>query len=582
MTNELIAPLSEPICEAVTLVLDGSITRDPGRVARRRLATGLRDALARPVKGWHVRHVPGSDLPEYDITPPDGETIAVNDAWNLSYALAALPDVSHAEPAVAVIQDAAPAIAVEPTPDTEESGPLAAPAFENCADEKPPAAVDPNDIDWSPRLVDAPCAWQLEPPPPEPGFPPGQRRGKGIRIGHPDSGYRRHPDFFAEPPGQPTRVFRDLERDFVDRDKVAENADGGHGLNTGAVIMSSDLTGFVVGAAPEAEIVPLRVTKPRLGGNIPAPILFDSGVRNLRDAIRYAVDKAGCHVISISLGWFGNWSLHRAIKEAEAKNVILCAASGNYVPLVVWPAAYREVIAVAGCNAAHGPWLDSSIGPQVDVSGPSEAVWVAGFSASGLPSAGQSSGTSFGVATVAGVAALWLAYHGRDFLIRRYHNQFTLSDVFRYILGVSSDPFAVPVGSGYGMGIVNARRVLTTPLPSIAELQTSLPLFEAAPAAPSPVDTIAATFPEVPVVVLRERLAAMLQIPQAELDTRLEGVEEELLFRLATTPALRAQITAPVLDTAGIMPAAAPAPVAREALIDGPLSDRLRARITHP
>ncbi len=169
-------------------------------------------------------------------------------------------------------------------------------------------------------------------------------------------------------------------------------------------------------------------------------------------------------MISISLGWFGNWFLHQAIKEAEAKNVILCAASGNYVPLVVWPAAYQEVIAVAGCNAARGPWTDSSTGPQVDVSGPSENVWVAGFSASGLPNAGQSSGTSFGVATVAGVAALWLAYHGRDYLIRRYEDQFTLSDVFRYILGVSSDPFAVPVGSGYGVGIVNrAPRLDHTP-----------------------------------------------------------------------------------------------------------------------
>ncbi len=79
--------------------------------------------------------------------------------------------------------------------------------------------------------------------------------------------------------------------------------------------------------------------------------------------------------------------------------------------------------------------------------------------------------------------------------------------------------------------------------------------------------------------MLRQRLAAMLQVPQAELDTRLAGVEDELLFRLATTPALRAQLTAPATETAEAMPAAAPAPAGRGALTGGPLSDRLRARI---
>ncbi len=271
MTKEPIAPLSEPICEAVILVLDESITRSPGRVARRRLATALRVVLDRSVRGWHVRHAPGSDLPEYDITPPSGETLAVDDGWNLSYTLAELPDVAHAEPAFAVIQDAKPVITPEPAPDTHEAGPLAAPSYENCMDDNPPAAVDPNDIDWSPRLVDAPCAWQLDPPPPEAGFPPGQRRGKGIRVGHPDSGYLDHPDYFAEPPGQPIRVMRSLERDFVDNDKVAEDPDGGHGLNTGATIMSSEATGFVVGIAPEAEIVPLRVPNRASAATSPLP-----------------------------------------------------------------------------------------------------------------------------------------------------------------------------------------------------------------------------------------------------------------------------------------------------------------------
>ncbi|MFO7631556.1 MAG: S8 family serine peptidase, partial [Caldilinea sp.] len=423
-------------------------------------------------------------------------------------------------------------------------------------------------------------AWELQPASPEPGFTQGQRRGKGVRVGHPDSGYRRHPDMFAEPPGRPVRVLTALERDFIDNDKKAENNDGGHGLNTAGVLMSSDETGFVVGAAPEAEIVPLRVTKPRFG--VPAPVLFDSGVRNLRDAIRYAVDQAGCHVVSISLGWFGNWSLHQAIREAVAKNVIVIAASGNYVPMVVWPAAYPEVIAVAGCDAERRPWSGASTGPQVDVSGPAARVWVAGFSASGVPSAGQSDGTSFATATLAGIAALWLAYHGRDYLLHRYRGAFTLTGVFRHIVHTTCDPFAFHVTRGYGAGIYNARRILSAPLPTIAELQIASPVAAAAaPRVATPVDTIASAFPEVPEDVLRMRLAALLQVPESELDARLAGVEDELLFQVVTNLGLRNQLGAPVapVEIGGIAPAAAPVAAAHVTLVGSPLSSRLRERI---
>jgi len=578
MTDQPVASLAQPICEAINLVLPASVGRDPGRAARQRLGAALRATFDVRITGWHVRRVPGKDRLEYDIMPPAEGALSVDDAWNLSYALAELPDVVSAEPAFRVTQDAAPVVAPTATPTGPIPTPAAAPKFENCADDQAPVSLNPNQIDWSPRLVDAPCAWQLAPPPPAPGFAAGQRRGQNIRVGHPDSGYRRHPDLFGELPGQPVRVLTNLERDFVDNYKVAENPAGGHGLNTAGVLMSSDLTGFIVGVAPAAQIVPLRVTKPRLG--IPAPVLFESGIRALRDAIRYAVDEAGCQVISISLGWFGNGSLHNAVREAEAKNVIVCAASGNYVPIVVWPAAYAEVIAVAGCDAQRRPWPGASTGPQVDVSGPAAHVWVAGFSAHQLPSAAQSDGTSFATATVAGIAALWLAYHGRDYLLHRYHGEFTLTNVFRYILGVSSDSFAV-AANGYGVGIVNARRVLTTPLPAITDLQAAAPLFAAAPSLHSPVDTIAAVFPQVPRDVLRMRLARLLQIPEAELDTRLVGVEDEVLFQVATNPAVRDQLSAPApsAEAYGIAPASTPAPGGAATLAPATMSNRLRKRV---
>ena len=576
MPDENASVLSDPICDAITVAVRVRVGDNPARVVRRRLATALRLTSGRLVAGWHVRQVRGSDPIEYDIIPPDGEPLSTADAWNLTYALAERPDVVYAEPSFRVLQDARSAPA-ETMPAQASVQPAALPGFDSCADDMAPASVDPDQLDWAPRLVDLPCAWALEPLPPAPGFVAGQRRGRGIRVGHPDSGYCRHPDLFEEPSGAPVRVLTGLERDFVDKEQRAENSDGGHGLSTSSVLMSSDVTGFVVGAAPEAEIVPLRVTTPRLG--LPAPILFDSGARALRDAIRYAVNQAGCHVISISLGWFGNRSLHQAIRDAVDRNVIVIAAAGNYVPIVVWPAAYPEVIAVAGCDAQRRPWWGASTGPQVDVTGPAARVWVAGFSDAGLPGARQSDGTSFATAMLAGIAALWLAYHGRDYLLHRYAGSTTLSVVFRHVVQTTCDAFAGLRPAGYGAGIYNARRVLSMPLPTAAELGVTGLVAPAVPRVVTPVDTIATAFPGVPEDVLRLRLAALLRVDAAELDVCLAGVEQELLFQVATDPALREQLSAPVAPAAeGVMPAAMPA-VAQASLAEAALSETLRRRI---
>ncbi len=574
--------LTQPAFTAFTVVLDATAPAPLHRYARRCLIAALRNVLNRSSRGWRVRRVPFSPALEFDMLPPDDDSLSPDLAWQVSYALAAQPFVIEAEPAFATLQGVEPS----PPPDDQQppdAGVVFASNFDSCLDDAAPVAVNPNDVDWSPRLIDAPCAWQVTPPGPQAGFPAGQRRGAGVRVGHPDSGYLRHPEMFREPPGQASRVLTHLEKDFVDGDRSAEDPQGDHGLSTASVLMSSDQTGQIVGVAPAAEIVPLRVTKPRLGF-IPAPILFDSGVNNLRDAIWYAMSsRVQCHVISISLGWLPNGSLHRAIQAAVQQNVIVCAAAGNYVGFVVWPAAYPEVIAVAGCNAGRRPWSGSSSGRAVGVSAPAERVWRASFSRSGVPVPDQSDGTSYAVASTAGVAALWLAFHGRDFLLNRYANHFTVSDVFRWVLGVSSDPFNVPVGAGFGVGIVNARRVLTTPLPTIAQLQTAFPSGAMTAFAPpaGALDTFAATFDGLPKEAVAARLADLTQTPVEQVDARLAGVSDEALFHVLTDPALRSQLAAVGPPQGDTGPAALPfAPgVAGPRLPDAALSPHLRARL---
>src|SRR5262249_42476634 len=136
-------------------------------------------------------------------------------------------------------------------------------------------------------------------------------------------------------------------------------------------------------------------------------------------AIDWAVDH-GAEVITMSLGGVFSFSLHRSIARAVQADVIVLAAAGNCVRFVVWPARFDECLAVAGTNSPDKPWPGSCRGAAVDVAAPGQNVIRASIprgTGPGGSDVGQGQGTSFAVALTAGVAALWLAHHGRANLI---------------------------------------------------------------------------------------------------------------------------------------------------------------------
>ena len=99
----------------------------------------------------------------------------------------------------------------------------------------------------------------------------------------------------------------------------------------------------------------------------------------------------------------------------RVRAVVVLAAAGNCAIVVVWPARYDEVIAVAGINVRNEPWRGSCRGGAVDISAPAEFVPRAKRNPAdgggpNVVAGGQ--GTSFAVAITAGVAALWLGHHG--------------------------------------------------------------------------------------------------------------------------------------------------------------------------
>jgi Subtilase family len=386
-----------------------------------------------------------------------------------------------------------------------------------------PGSVPP---DWAVRAVRAPEAWRLDPP------PDGAPMGEGILVASIDTGYTDHPEMAG--------VWSfELDWDVIDSDDDARDPlrrrwfglldSPGHGTHTASVV-ASPLDDIIIGAAPRATVVPIRA--------------IQSVVQVLDGNVARAVREAhlrGCHVITMSLGGRGFFGLRAAIQAAVDDGVIVMAAAGNVVGVVVAPAVYPECLAVAATNAADRPWSGSSRGRgQVDVAAPGESVWVAAVDSSAVPPrfhANRQHGTSYAVATLAGVAALWLAHHGRDRIIEQVGRP-NVQRTFRQLL--VGPGCRVPDGwdDRFGAGIVDASALLSAPLPTTTEL--------ALPPPPSSFDAVArlgGVLAEFDRDQVRIAVADLLGLPADQVD-RLQGTAvSELVYRIGADDTLRSRIT---------------------------------------
>jgi len=330
-------------------------------------------------------------------------------------------------------------------------------------EELPEAALKALDAEpaWPLQVMRCPQAWQL---PPRPG---GAQRGLGIVIGHPDTGYTYHQELLAS---------LDLDRDYdvISSDTDAEDPmkdrwwwpfdNPGHGTSTGSVITSPE-AGSITGAAPDATLTPFRA--------IQSVVQVSDG--DVARAIDRAVT-AGAHVISMSLGGVGFYAgIRAAAQRARAAGIIVMAAAGNRVGIVVAPARFQECIAVAATDKDNQPWSGSSRGDAVLISAPGHQVPVAKADKDTSPAdpgtrTVSSSGTSYAVAHLAGVAALWLGHHGRSALIDEFGPE-GVQGAFEQVL--TTVGFQRPPGwdeDDWGVGIVDAIKVLAAELPAPAAI----------------------------------------------------------------------------------------------------------------
>lgn len=372
---------------------------------------------------------------------------------------------------------------------------------------------------WARDAIRCEEAWAIEP-----------TRGEGIRIGHPDTGYTLHPNLGAD------ALDFTRDRDFLDNDDDALDPlvspdDSpwplpfpGHGTTTASVMVGrgSEATG-IVGVAPGAIIVPLRAVESVIQ-------LFDSDVARAVDHARLT----GCHVISISVGGKGFFGLEKAIQRAVDAGMIVLAAAGNNVGIVVAPALYPNCLAVAATGPDDQPWPESSRGRAVDVSAPGWGVHVAGYVwVDNTPQARvfRSSGTSYAATHLAGVAALWLTHHGPDTLRARYGSRVQAA----FLSLLRNGGSRVPAGwdsAEFGAGIVDAAAMLTAPLPAGgADSLASVPETSALARLSALVGADEAR--------LAHALAERLGTSGEELNTTVERFEGELAFHLIEEPRFR-------------------------------------------
>lgn len=396
----------------------------------------------------------------------------------------------------------------------------------------------------------------------------GPTDGTGILIGHPDTGYTRHPEYF------PARIRADLGRNVWftgDNDDASDPLSvniwdrlayplplyfHGHGTRIASSLIAPvgprepGQKPFASGVAPGAQTIPIRVA--------PSVVIFSQ--HRLARAIRHAVDK-GAHVISISLGGLDSFLLDRAVEYAFYRNVIVCAAAGNNVGFVTAPGSSEFAIGVAATNFYNEAWKSSCRGREVDISAPGEKIYrvdVDSVDDNGNvteKAIALGSGTSFAVTHVAGVAAMWLSYHGPENLRRIYPEAGMIPRVYKHIitktarLVTSTRPRAqgeakpIDWGRGeFGAGLLDAEAVMKEPLPKASDL----PPFE--PFKTSAEDQMGTFIAKSGKIDRANQLAKAFGSTRAVDLTHLHP--DELRFLIITSRAARNQLLDPAAERA--------------------------------
>lgn len=230
---------------------------------------------------------------------------------------------------------------------------------------------------WSITAFDLPGAWN-------------KSRGEDVKIAVLDTGVDLdHPDLIKNIlPGM----------NFIDP-SLAPNDDNQHGTHVAGIIAAENNEIGMVGVAPAAKIIPVKVLDRHGNGNLV----------NVAKGIRWAVDEGKADLICMSLGSPNPvQEVRKAIQYAESKNVVCFVAAGNsgMTKNVFYPAEYPETIAIGSIDENMRRSGFSNTGENLDFMAPGNRIF------STIPDNWYAvlSGTSMATPFAAGIAALVLSY----------------------------------------------------------------------------------------------------------------------------------------------------------------------------
>lgn len=251
--------------------------------------------------------------------------------------------------------------------------------------------ADINEIPEGVKLMKAPEIWD------------DSRRGNGVVIAILDTGCQiDHPDLKDRIIGG-----RNFTSDY-NGDKNNFDDGKGHGTHVAGTIAAAENNQGVVGMAPQANLLILKVL--RNDGN--------GDYQSLIDAINYAIDWKGpqgqnVRIITMSLGGESNdTALHDAVIRATNNGILVVCASGNSGREVKeFPGAYNEVVGVGAVDLNKKMAKFSTMNNEVDMVAPGVDI----YSTYPGNKYASLSGTSMSTPHVAGAAALIINQCEKDF-----------------------------------------------------------------------------------------------------------------------------------------------------------------------
>ncbi|MGW0432194.1 type VII secretion-associated serine protease mycosin [Micromonospora sp. NPDC003197] len=285
---------------------------------------------------------------------------------------------------------------------------------------------------WAQQVLDPQRAWPYS-------------RGAGVLVAVVDSGVDAdHPQLRGS-----GKVHRG--RDFYLTGALPGAFDCvSHGTGTAGIIAADPVPGIGFhGIAPDAEILPVRISDRDIGGQGESLLIDPQVVAN---GIRYAADR-GAKVINLSLAGHNDFpTIRAAVAYAVAKDSLVVAAAGNSqrdttIELPAYPAAYDGVLGVGAVDIDGARLSGSQIGPHVDLVAPGAKV----LAPTRVGGHTYVDGTSFATPFVAGTAAL----------VRAAWPKLTAAEVAQRLVATASPARGGRDSNAYGAGLVNPYRAVT-------------------------------------------------------------------------------------------------------------------------